>query len=66
MADLPILWRLRDFTRKLRAGADAQLRSEQLLRKIYLSQLLAEIAATPRFQDPLRLLAAGSKVFSQN
>ena len=66
MADLPILWRLRDFTRKLRAGADAALRSEQLLRKIHQGQILAEIAATPRFQDPKRLLSAGYKVFSQN
>jgi len=66
MADLPFLWRIRDFTRKLRAGADASLRSEQLLRKIYQTQILAEIAATPRFQDPKRLLAAGYKVFSQN
>lgn len=66
MADLPLLWRLRDFTRKLRAGADAALRSEQLLRKIHQTQILAEIAATPRFQDPKRLLSAGYKVFSQN
>jgi predicted O-methyltransferase YrrM len=66
MADLPILWRLRDYTRKLRAGADAAIRSEQLLRKIYVAQLMAEIAATPRFQDQKRLLAAGYKVFSQN
>ena len=66
MADLPILWRLRDFTRKLRAGADAALRSEQLLRRIHQGQILAEIAATPRFQDPKRLLSAGYKVFSQN
>lgn len=66
MADLPILWRLRDFTRKLRAGADAALRSEQLLRKIHQTQILADIAATPRYQDPKRLLSAGYKVFSQN
>jgi hypothetical protein len=66
MADLPILWRLRDLTRKLRAGADAAIRSEQLLRKIYGAQMLAEIAATPRYHDPLRLLSAGYKVFSQN
>jgi predicted O-methyltransferase YrrM len=66
MADLPILWRLRDFTHKLRAGADASLRSEQLLRKIHQTQVLAEVAATPRFQDPKRLLSAGYKVFSQN
>lgn len=66
MADLPILWRIRDFTRKLRAGADAALRSEQLLRKLHQTQVMAEIAATPRFQDPKRLLSAAFKVFSQN
>ena len=66
MADLPILWRIRDFTRKLRAGADAALRSEQLLRRIHHHQLLAEIRQTPRYNDPLRLLCASYKVFSQN
>jgi hypothetical protein len=66
MAELPILWRLRDFTRKLRAGADAQIRAEQLLRKIHVRQIMAEIAASPRFHDPKRLLSAGYKVFSQN
>lgn len=61
-----MLWRLRDFTRKLRAGADAAIRSEQLLRRIHQTQLMASIAETPRFKDPLRLLSAGYKVFSQN
>lgn len=66
MGGLPILWRLRDFTRKLRAGADASLRTEQLLRRMHQTQLLAQIAETPRYQDPKRLLASGYKVFSQN
>jgi hypothetical protein len=61
-----MLWRLRDFTRKLRAGADAALRSEQLLKHIHQTQLMAAIVESPRFQDPLRLLACGYKVFSQN
>jgi hypothetical protein len=61
-----MLQRLRDFTRKLRAGADAAIRTEQLLRRTREAQILAEIAATPRFKDPLRLLASGYKVFSQN
>jgi hypothetical protein len=64
--DCPMLWRLRDFTRKLRAGADAAIRSEYLLRRIHQTQLMAAIAETPRFKDPLRLLASGFKVFSQN
>lgn len=61
-----MLRRLRDFTRKLRAGADAAIRSEQLLRRMHAAQMLAELAETPRFKDPLRLLASGYKVFSQN
>jgi hypothetical protein len=61
-----MLWRLRDFTRKLRAGADAAIRSEYFLKRIHQTQLLAAIAETPRFKDPLRLLASGYKVYSQN
>jgi hypothetical protein len=61
-----MLQRLRDFTRKLRAGADAAIRSEQLLRRMHQTQILAQIAETPRFRDPLRLLASSCKVFSQN
>jgi hypothetical protein len=61
-----MLWRLRDFTRKLRAGADAAIRSEELLRRIYQTQIMAAVAETPRFKDPRRLLASGYKVFSQN
>jgi predicted O-methyltransferase YrrM len=61
-----MLRRLRDFTRKLRAGADAAIRSEQLLRRIHQAEMLAEIRQTPRFKDPLRLLASGYRVFSQN
>ena len=61
-----MLQRLRDFTRKLRAGADAAIRSEQLLRRMHQTQILAQIAETPRFRDPLRLLASSYKVFSQN
>ena len=61
-----MLRRLRDFTRKLRAGADAAIRSEQLLRRMHEAQLLGELAGTDRFKSPLRLLGAGYKVFSQN
>jgi len=61
-----MLQRLRDFTRKLRAGAEAAIRSEHLLRRVHQTQLLAQLAETPRFKDPLRLLSAGYKVFSQN
>jgi hypothetical protein len=61
-----MLGRLRDFTRKLRAGADAALRTEQLLLRTRQAQILAELGATPRFKEPLRLLSSGYKVFSQN
>lgn len=61
-----MLWRVREFTRKLRAGADATLRSEELLRRIYRAQITGAISETPRFKDPRRLLANGYKVFSQN
>src|ERR1700735_5472789 len=61
-----MLQRLREFTRKLRAGADAALRSEQLLRRIHQTQVMAELSQTARFKDPLRLLASGYRVFSQN
>jgi hypothetical protein len=61
-----MLQRLREFTRKLRAGADAALRSEQLLRRIHQTQVMAELSQTARFRDPLRLLASGYRVFSQN
>ena len=61
-----MLQRLRDFTRKLRAGADAAIRTEQLLRRMREAQIMAEATASPRYQDPLRLLASSYKVFSQN
>jgi hypothetical protein len=61
-----MLQRIRNFTRKLRAGADAAIRSEYLLRQIHQTQLMAAIVETPRFKDPLRLLSSGYKVFSQN
>jgi hypothetical protein len=61
-----MLWRVRDFTRKLRAGADAAIRSEYLLERIHQAQIMAAITETPRFKDPLRLLSSGYKVFSQN
>ncbi len=61
-----MLGRIRDFTRKLRAGADAAIRSEQLLRQIHQAQIMAEITATPRFSEPGRLLRHGYKMFSQN
>src|SRR5579862_4774643 len=62
----PMLQRLREFVRRLRAGADAAVRTEQLLRRMHQAQLLAQLAENPRFKDPLRLLGAGFKVFSQN
>ena len=59
-------WKVRDFTRKLHAGADAAIRSEYLLRRIHQVQIMAAVTETPRFKDPLRLLSSGYKVFSQN
>jgi hypothetical protein len=61
-----MLQRLREFTRKLRAGADAAIRTEQLLRRMHQAQIMAQLAETQRFKDPLRLLGAGYQVFSQN
>ncbi len=61
-----MLGRIRDFTRKLRAGADAAIRSEHLLRQILQARIMAEIRATPRFSEPKRLLRHSYKVFSQN
>ena len=61
-----MLNRLREFTRALRAGADASRRTEYLLRRLLEEQALARIEATPRYQDPRRLLSSGYKVFSQN
>ena len=61
-----MLGRIRDFTRKLRAGADAAIRSEHLLRQVLQARIMAEIRATPRFSEPKRLLRHSYKVFSQN
>jgi len=58
--------KVRDFTRKLRAGADAAIRSEQLLTRLVQLRMLESLRATPRFQDPKRLLSSGLKVYSQN
>ncbi len=61
-----MLARIRDFTRKLRAGADAAIQSAALLRQIHCEHTLQTLRETPRFNDPLRLLASGYKVYSQN
>lgn len=61
-----MLRRIKDFTRKLRAGADAAKGSEYLLRIMLRDQILERLSRTPRFNDPLRLLCAGYKVYSQN
>lgn len=61
-----MLRKLRDFTRNLRAGADAAIRSEGLLRAIHAEQVMRELRQTPRYQDPIRLLSSGYKVYSQN
>lgn len=42
-----MLGRLREFTRMMRAGANASVRSEQLLRRMLQIQLLAPLAASP-------------------
>jgi hypothetical protein len=57
---------LRAFTRALRAGADASVRSEYLLRRTLQMQIMAELTATPRYSEPKRLLSSGYKVYSQN
>lgn len=60
-----MLTRLRDLARALRAGADASVRAEAIMRRMLQQQLLAELSATPRFRDPLRLLHHGYKVYSE-
>jgi hypothetical protein len=57
---------LRDFTRKLRSGADASVETRKLLAELLQTQLWETIGRTPRFQDPLRLLSSGYKVYSQS
>lgn len=60
------MWRrLREFQRALRRGAAAAERTEQLTARLLQMRAMAELAATPRFQEPLRLLASGYKVYSQ-
>lgn len=58
--------RLRDFARKLRAGADAAIRTEALTKRLVQLQMLQSLSATERFKDSRRLLRSGLKVFSQN
>ena len=50
---------------KLRDGAEASIRSERLLRQLVRLELTRALSATPRFQDPARLLASAFKVYSQ-
>ena len=61
-----MLARIRDFTRKLRAGADASIQCAAQLQKIHAEQVLHGLRDTPRFKDPLRLLSSAYKVYSQN
>src|SRR4051812_20413502 len=61
-----MLRRLKKFTRKLRAGADASIQTERLLTQLLQVQLNRDVTDTLRFKDPLRLLSSGRKVFSQN
>jgi hypothetical protein len=60
-----MLGRLREFARALRAGADASVRCEAILRQMLQQRLMAELSATPRFREPLRLLSHGYKVYSE-
>lgn len=60
------MWhRLRDFQRALRRGAAAAERIQELVARMAQEQGLAALAATPRFNEPGRLLASGYKVYSQ-
>ena len=61
-----MLARIRDFTRKLRAGADASIQSAARLQQIHGELTLQSLRETPRFQEPLRLLSSAYKVYSQN
>lgn len=61
-----MLRKLKDFSRKLRAGADASIASEGALRQIHAELVRQRLSATERFKHPLRLLSSGCKVYSQN
>jgi hypothetical protein len=61
-----MLGRLREFTRKLRNGADAAIRTEALLKRLVQLEMMRDLSATERFRDPRRLLSSGLKVYSQN
>lgn len=58
--------RLSDFDRRMLTGASAAIRSEQFLRRLLALQTMSEITLTSRYNEPLRLLSSGYKVFSQN
>lgn len=60
-----MLNKLRDFARAMRAGADAAVRTEAVIRRQLQLQMLAELSATPRFREPLRLLSHGYKIYSE-
>lgn len=56
---------LNQLARKLKAGADAATRSEALLRQLLQMETRRQLAETPRYKDPLRLLSSAMKVYSQ-
>jgi len=61
-----ILDRIKELVRTLRAGAEAAVRSEELLRQMARSSEISRLQVTPRYKDPKRLLSSGFKVYSQN
>jgi hypothetical protein len=54
-----------EFTRKLRARANAAMRSEEQLRRIYQARIMASVAATRRFKDAVAPRRR-QKVFSED
>jgi hypothetical protein len=61
-----MLNKLRDFLRRLGAGADASVETRQLVNALLREQLRQALVSTHRYQDPLRLLSSGYKIYSQN
>lgn len=68
------MWRrIKNYAQTLRKGADSAIHSEERLKQLLHMQILQvqtqifqSLSETPRFQDPLRLLSNGYKVYSQN
>lgn len=61
-----IIKKIRHILQKFYASSDAATRTEELTQKVLEELVFARISNTSRFQDPLRLLRYGYRVYSQN